>query len=236
MHSTTESGSSGQEAEGGEGPRDSAGLPRPLDLERRRRSLETSATRARGGSGAVRPLPGHLHLAVRGRRSVAVDGGADRGEEVVPVSRRGGGLAAWTTPARFSFEALRFLRAVMRRCANRPVILVDYGSLVTTGPSSAWVWSTARRPSGNGRSRGHRLGDWYRHRRGDIVGLYRVRHLQTRREHRRCSRLVLRHLGLSVAVRTPAARGRAERFRLKAETSAPCGRKGEGCPARSERG
>ncbi len=36
-------------------------------------------------------------------------------------------LASWVTPARSSFEALQFLRAVVRRCTNRPLVLVDRG-------------------------------------------------------------------------------------------------------------
>lgn len=36
-------------------------------------------------------------------------------------------LAAWITPARSSFEALQFLRAVLRRCSNKPLVLVDRG-------------------------------------------------------------------------------------------------------------
>lgn len=36
-------------------------------------------------------------------------------------------LAAGVTPARSSFEALQFLRAVLRRCRNRPLFLVDRG-------------------------------------------------------------------------------------------------------------
>jgi len=79
------------------------------------------------------PCRGIFDPPVRERRAVAVDetkvriAGRERHLWAAVDVDRPEVLAAWVTPARSSYEALQFLRAAMRRCANRPQVLVDRG-------------------------------------------------------------------------------------------------------------